>query len=127
MNEHTTDLHTIVEDPVERQRLIDLAVIQDASDGERGVHQKLIADETLRWGSLMLRKNADYGGAVWGRPLLAPECDPGVAIRVRMSDKVSRLVALLTREAEIKDESVDDTLRDLGAYCLLELARPDRK
>jgi hypothetical protein len=103
-----------------------MAIIQHALDGERGEDQLSIANEVIRWGALLLRKNRDYGSAVWERPMLAPECNPSVAIRVRMSDKLSRLIALVQRPAEVADESLDDTLRDLGAYCLLELARPGR-
>lgn len=110
-----------------RKVTADLSTIEDALAGKRGAGQTAIAREVVRWGALMLRKNSDYGGAVWDRPLLAPECDPGVAIRVRMSDKLSRLISLLQRPAEVNDESIDDTLRDLGAYCLLELARPGRR
>jgi hypothetical protein len=106
--------------------IIDKAILDDALAGNRGEGQAAIAGEVVRWGALMLRKNRDYGGAVWERPMLAPDCDPGVAIRVRMSDKLSRLISLLQRPAEVADESIDDTLRDLGAYCLLELARPGR-
>ncbi len=58
--------------------------------------------------------------------MLAPECDPGIAIRVRMSDKINRLTQLLKASGTEVDESFDDTLRDLGAYCILELARPNR-
>ena len=104
----------------------DLSILNDALVGGRGDSQRAIAEEVVRWGALLLRKNQDYGSAVWERPILAPDCDPGVAIRVRMSDKLSRLKSLLQRPAEVKSESIDDTLRDLGAYCLLELARPGR-
>ena len=126
-NEYITELHQVVEDPAERKTVIDFKVVEDALAGNWGDGQKLIAEEVIRWGALMLRKNRDYGGAVWETPVLATECDPGVAIRVRMSDKLSRLKSLLTsRETPEVDESIDDTLRDLGAYCLLELARPNR-
>jgi hypothetical protein len=126
-NEHTTELHQVIIDPAERQAVIDKAILDDALVGNRGEGQAAIASEVVRWGALMLRKNRDYGGAVWERPMLAPDCDPGTAIRVRMSDKLSRLISLLQRPAEVADESIDDTLRDLGAYCLLELARPGRR
>ena len=105
----------------------DHALLLQAIDGERGPDQQRIASEVLRWGGLMLRKNADYGGAVWDVPALAPDCSPSAAIRVRMSDKIARLRTLLAKgTAEVADESIDDTLRDLGAYCLLELCRPGR-
>ena len=105
----------------------DFIVLTSATKGERGPEQEAIANEIIRWGALLLRKNRDYGSAVWQSPLLAPDCDPGTAIRVRMSDKISRLSSLLSKKSEVNDESIDDTLRDLGAYCLLELARPGRK
>jgi hypothetical protein len=101
-----------------------LDLIRVALWGDRGEDQQRIAQAVVEWGALLLRKNHDYGSSVWKTPILAPDCDPGTAIRVRMSDKIQRLTQLLQREAEVKEESIHDTLRDLGAYCLLELARP---
>ena len=126
-NEYTTELHQAIENPVERKQVIDFEIVRNALDGNRGEGQRAIAMEVIKWGALILRKNRDYGSSVWKTPVLAPECDPGVAIRVRMSDKVSRLNLLLSKAGESEvNESIDDTLRDLGAYCLLELARPNR-
>jgi len=100
-------------------------IIKKALSGERGEDQKCIAEAVVIWGELLLKKNQDYGSSVWETPILAPECDPGTAIRVRMSDKISRLNQLLKNEntPEVA-ESIWDTISDLGAYCLLELARP---
>lgn len=126
INESTTELHRIIEDPAERESVIEWAMLSDARSGKRGPEQQAIAQEVIRWGALMLRKNRDYDGSVWRKPILAPECEPGVAIRVRMSDKVSRLMSLLEKGKGEVNESIDDTMRDLGAYCLLELARPGR-
>lgn len=105
----------------------DKELLDKALSGSRGEDQKLIAEEVVRWGALLIRKNTDYGSSVWKTPRLAPECDPGTAIRVRMSDKLSRLEQLLSKPAMVDSESIDDTIRDLGAYCLLELARPNRR
>jgi hypothetical protein len=112
----------------DEERALDdaMAILEEALTGNRGADQMAIAQEVVRWGALLLRKNADYGSSAWKSPILAPDCDPGVAIRVRMSDKINRLASLLDRPGEVADESLDDTLRDLGAYCLLELARPGR-
>ncbi len=107
--------------------MTDKQLLDDALMGIRGDDQKLIAEEVIRFGALLIRKNTDYGSSVWQEPILAPGCDPGAAIRVRMSDKVSRLRQLLSKPALVDNESIDDTLRDLGAYCLLELARPGRR
>ena len=125
-DEHATGLHEAIEDPAERQQAIDRAIIDEAIAGRRGASQQAIAAEVVRWGALLLRKNSVYGDSAWKRPMLAPECDAGTAIRVRMSDKLSRLLMLLERPAEVTSESFDDTLRDFGCYCLLELARPGR-
>lgn len=38
---------------------------------------------------------------------------------VRISDKFSRITQLSTKEAEVKDESIEDTLIDLSCYSLL--------
>lgn len=39
-----------------------------------------------------------------------------------MGDKLQRIANLLEREAQVKDESVDDTLKDLANYSLILLA-----
>lgn len=91
--------------------------------GERGANQRRIAEKALEFIDLLLRKNADYGCSAWKRPVLAPHMDVGDAIFARMSDKVERIAQLSSREGEVA-ESLDDTVRDLGAYCLLWLCRP---
>ena len=44
-------------------------------------------------------------------------CSVEQGILVRMSDKMQRITNLLTREAEVKDESIADTLSDLRNYA----------
>ena len=124
-NEHETELHQAIEDPAERQNALNFLVMEDALLGRRGPDQERIAKEGIAWVSLLLRKNADYGGSAWKRPVLAPECDTDTAMRVRMSDKIERITSLLSKgDPEVVDESIRDTVRDLGAYCLLWLACP---
>ena len=43
----------------------------------------------------------------------------GVGIAVRMSDKLARISNLLSRPAEVADESVGDTLSDLANYAMI--------
>lgn len=80
----------------------------------------------LAWLAKLANKNDDYGSAVWQPSKLAPEAALATTIRVRMSDKVARIEALLRvgTDRRVKDETLDDTIGDLGAYCLLYLARP---
>ena len=95
-------------------------VFDDALAGERGETQRQIAEAGRAWVSLILRKNGDYGGGIFTTPILTPGLPADVAIRVRMSDKIDRLRHLIgTDKAPEINESIVDTLRDLGAYCLL--------
>jgi len=41
------------------------------------------------------------------------------AMFVRMCDKMSRIANLLNKEANVKDETIHDTLLDLAAYSIL--------
>lgn len=74
---------------------------------------------------LLIKKNTDYGDSAFQSPSLAPGLDPGIAIRVRMSDKVSRLIQLLGRgeQSSIDNESIVDTFLDLAGYSILEVVR----
>lgn len=101
-----------------------LSILRAALKGDRGDEQQRIAEVVVVWADLLLKKNYDYGSSVWKIPIFAPECEAGMAILVRMSDKVSRLAFLLSRATSpAVDETIEDTIRDLGAYCLLYLAR----
>lgn len=94
----------------------------------KGGSQFPIASEGLKWIDLILAKNADYGDAAWRRPLLSPALPPRTAILVRMSDKINRLVSLIEKGVvQVKEETIDDTIRDLGVYCLLYLTCPSEE
>jgi len=71
---------------------------------------------------LLLRKNSDYGGSAFRRPVLAPNLPPRTAMLCRMSDKIARMGQLGDGEGAVKDETVDDTIRDLAGYCILYMA-----
>lgn len=77
--------------------------------------------------STLLAKNANYGSAVFQRPSLAPNLDPGTAIRVRLSDKFARLQSLLSGEPDRVGESVCDTILDIAGYCVLYLAEKEKE
>lgn len=101
-----------------------LGRLVDAMAAIHGANQARIARVALGITVTLLKKNADYGSSVFKTPRLAPETDPGTAIRVRMADKVERLERLLGGEpAEVK-ESINDTMLDLAGYAILYLARP---
>jgi hypothetical protein len=105
-------------------------IIEEALRGLRGPDQERIVQEGVEWIALLLRKNSDYGSSVWKTPVLCPKTHPKLAILVRMSDKVQRIQSLQEKmadggEIEVLGESFDDTIRDLGAYCLLYLSAPE--
>lgn len=98
--------------------------LSEALAGRRGHDQQRLATVGLEWIDVMLRKHMDYGSSAWKVPILAPDLKPGEAIRVRMSDKIERILSLLTKDPEVVGESIRDTVQDLGVYCLLWLALP---
>lgn len=68
-------------------------------------------------------KNSDYANVddpfYNFRASAAFGIDVGKGIIVRMTDKLSRISNLLTRDAKVKDESILDTLSDLSNYALI--------
>jgi hypothetical protein len=72
---------------------------------------------------LALRKNADYANSDDPFANFKTSTIVGVPVEkaflVRMGDKLARIGNLLDRPAEVKDESIGDTLSDLANYALL--------
>lgn len=75
---------------------------------------------------LMQRKNADYGcDGPFDNFMLAEAlkiCSAEKGIILRMGDKLSRLSTVLTHGAQVKEETVKDTILDLINYSVLLLA-----
>ena len=66
---------------------------------------------------LLKRKNADYGNSFDNT---RREFGP-TALLLRLDDKFNRLKTLTKQEAQVNDESIEDTLSDIIGYCTLEL------
>lgn len=111
------------EDFIQTTNSKELCAAADALSGLNGPDQRRIAEVGLEWLDMLLRKNADYGSSVWQAPPM-PGLTTGDVILVRIFDKISRLRSLLQQPAQVAGESLADTMRDLGGYCLLWLARP---
>lgn len=63
------------------------------------------------------KKNADYGDSF---TVLRNEFKQ--AIIIRLGDKYNRLKNLYkTAEINVVEESIDDTLKDMASYCIMEL------
>ena len=66
---------------------------------------------------LYKQKNHDYGDSF---AILRKELPNSILVRIY--DKYQRLKTLLTgTEQKVKEESIEDTLKDLANYCIMEL------
>lgn len=67
--------------------------------------------------STYIKKNSDYGNS------FEQSCDKfGImASVVRLGDKMNRIESLAVKKAEVKDESIKDTLLDLALYSIMTL------
>lgn len=82
--------------------------------------QKLIADETLRIGSLLVNKNKAYGNSALEPVRIFSRANSMEQLAVRIDDKLSRL----SRGHEYVG---DDTLDDLVGYLVLLLVARKRQ
>jgi len=97
----------------------DVGRILSALRGDHGAGQQRIAEKGVDMICLLLRKNSDYGGTVFQPPLLAPTMESRSAILVRMSDKVGRIHNLMKKGTSEVNESIGDSIWDLGGYSIL--------
>lgn len=86
---------------------------------EKEITKSRYEDIALEIARLVSKKNKDYGNS-FDKTL---DEYGYVAYILRIEDKISRLKSLTLKhkEAEIKDESVEDTLKDIIGYTLLLL------
>ena len=94
------------------------------------IQDELFTDEVLQFAEeakqcteLYSKKNHDYGNSFdKGMDTI------GMAYGVgRIYDKMNRLVTLTKEDAVVKDESIDDTLRDLACYSIMLLTYRKRE
>lgn len=83
--------------------------------------QVLITEIANEMRDLLLKKNTNYGSSVFKHPKMAQDLEPGMAIRVRLSDKLERLENLLKGNPDLVGESIVDTIKDLIGYYILWL------
>lgn len=74
--------------------------------------------------TLMLKKNADYakGEDPFANFKVCETlqiCSVEEGILVRITDKLARISNLIKQEAQVKDESILDTLQDLANYTAI--------
>jgi hypothetical protein len=74
-----------------------------------------ITKECQLLSELLIKKNRDYGNSVQEQF----EEYGLTSILIRLDDKLRRLKNLLTNPQQVKDESVQDTMKDLAGYAIL--------
>jgi hypothetical protein len=68
--------------------------------------------------ALLEKKNADYG-----RSYDKLRAEHGqISFVIRLGDKYNRIKQLTSNDVKVKDESIQDTIKDIIGYCILELA-----
>lgn len=72
---------------------------------------------------LLKRKNIDYGSSY---DELRDEFGEAAFV-IRLYDKFARLKTLTNHEAQVNDESIEDTIADIIGYCTLELRYRQKK
>lgn len=99
---------------------------------EINIDEKLITPEVKKFAKLAqecielyAKKNADYGNSFDENMDKFGE----IVGTIRIGDKYSRLEKLTkpNNKANVKDESIDDTLIDLACYALMMLSYRKRK
>lgn len=92
------------------------------------IEVKEFTDECVKMIELYAKKNHDYGNSFeQGMNTIGPAYGIG-----RLYDKINRIITLSKVKAEITDESIEDTVRDLACYavmtsCYLSLAKKSVK
>lgn len=77
------------------------------------IHSKICTELN----QLYERKNADYGDS-----FSKSFAEYGLTMSsIRLEDKLNRFKSLIRSEAQVKDESIEDTLVDLANYAIMTL------
>lgn len=84
---------------------------------EERLREDYFREITTKMAEVYVAKNHDYGDSFARLREKYP-----ISILIRLCDKLNRLETLLINEcAEVKDESIDDTLLDMANYAVMEL------
>ena len=94
--------------------------VKEPVENEFMEEYKKIVTETME---LCVKKNKDYGSSVQD----TFEKFGDISYLVRITDKYNRICSLLNKEGEVKDESIDDTIREMANYAFLWLASRNLK
>ncbi|QHZ54004.1 nucleotide modification associated domain-containing protein [Paenibacillus larvae] len=91
-------------------------------ENKRIYFNDVLADIMINLSDILIAKNTDYGDSYDKRI----EEYGHVALLIRLEDKLERLKTLYKKGSHEVNETIDDTLKDLAGYCILELVRKNR-
>ena len=109
---------------------VPLSVLEEVKDGIKHLGLRPVLpynvqqfmDITTDMAKTYTAKNHDYGDS------FKESLDEFglVAAVVRIGDKMNRIKSLIKKKAEVKDESIQDTLLDMANYCIMTVMWVDR-
>ena len=113
-----SEYQKIIDKLIEAKRTKNTSYIDEAhlgSEPELNESVKQFIDITKKIAKTYAAKNHDYGNS------FEQSCNKFgiIASVVRLGDKMNRIESLAVKKAEVKDESIKDTLLDLANYAIM--------
>lgn len=126
-----SEYQKIIDKLIEAKRTKNVSYIDEAiyalthlgSEPELSESVKQFIDITKKMAKTYAAKNHDYGNS------FEQSLDKFglVASVVRLGDKMNRVESLTKKEAQVKDESIKDTLLDMANYAIMTVMWMDKK
>lgn len=126
-----SEYQKIIDKLIEAKRTKNVSYIDEAiyalthlgSEPELNESVKQFMDITKNMAKTYTAKNHDYGNS------FEQSLDEFgiVASVVRLGDKMNRIKSLVKKEAQVKDESIKDTLLDMANYAIMTVMWMDKK
>lgn len=93
------------------KKLKNVKVEDDPVNSFMGEYERIVTDTM----ELCKKKNKDYGSSVQDTYQKFGD----ISYLTRITDKYNRICSLMSKDNEIKDESILDSIKDMGNYCFL--------
>lgn len=126
-----SEYQKIIDKLIEAKRTKNVSYIDEAiyalthlgSEPELSESVKQFIDITKKMAKTYAAKNHDYGNS------FEESLDEFglVASVVRLGDKMNRIKSLIKKEAQVKDESIKDTLLDMANYAIMTVMWINKK
>lgn len=126
-----SEYQKIIDKLIEAKRTKNVSYIDEAiyalthlgSEPELSESVKQFIDITKKMAKTYAAKNHDYGNS------FEESLDEFglVASVVRLGDKMNRIKSLIKKEAQVKDESIKDTLLDMANYAIMTVMWMNKK